>query len=808
MGRISEEYRYETRPQARKEAMVCGDKYRFTVLTPRLIRIEYNENGKFEDRATQSVICRDFEVPEFTQKEENGILTITTDNIELCYCLGTPFTSNSLTVRYTGKNAAVKAGQKSSEWHFGDECVLNMGGTARTLDGVDGACELESGVMSQGRIAVHDDSKSLIIAEDGWIDTRSDVGVDQYLFCYGMADGSKYDYMGCLKEFYKLTGSVPLIPRYTLGNWWSRYHAYTQDEYEGLMKRFKKEDIPFSVAVIDMDWHNVKIDTKYGSGWTGYTWNEELFPNHEAFLDFLHAENLKTSLNLHPQEGVGAHEKQYKKMAEAMGIDPSSEKSVAFDIADPHFLEEYFKILHHPLEDEGVDFWWMDWQQGNTSKVPGLDPLWMLNHYHYIDNSRSGKRGLMFSRYAGIGSHRYPIGFSGDTVITWESLKFQPYFTATASNVGYGWWSHDIGGHMWGYRCDELTMRWVQLGVFSPINRLHSCNSPFMGKEPWKYNKICELSMKRFLKLRHELIPYLYTMNYRAAKYGEPLVMPLYYRWNGAAAFSHKTQYSFGTEMMVSPIVAPHDSATTMGSAEVYFPEGVWYDFFTNRRYRGDRTLTVYRAADEMPVFVKEGGIVPMAKLTHVNDTENPKNMRVKVFMGKNGSFDLYEDDGESLNFENGAYAVTKMSIFAGEKPEFVISKPEGDLSVIPAKRNYEVELIGVGAAEEITVLAGGEKCDADICLENGVLRVLANDVCGELKITVNKGFALAKNNVENWAFNALEKFEMSFVKKDEIYGIINSKKSTFDKVVAITETNDVCDNVKRAVIEMLTADE
>ena len=89
------------------------------------------------------------------------------------------------------------------------------------------------------------------------------------------------------------------------------------------------------------------------------------------------------------------------------------------------------------MEEDGVDFWWLDWQQGTVTKIPGLDPLWMLNHYHYLDSVWKGKRQLTFSRYAGPGSHRYPIGFSGDTIITWESLKFQPYFTANASNIGY-----------------------------------------------------------------------------------------------------------------------------------------------------------------------------------------------------------------------------------------------------------------------------------------------------------------------------------------------------------------------------------
>ena len=94
---------------------------------------------------------------------------------------------------------------------------------------------------------------------------------------------------------------------------------------------------------------------------------------------------------------------------------------------------------------------------------------------------------MILSRYAGLGSHIYPLGFSGDTYINWETLDFQPYFTANAANAAYSWWSHDIGGHQWGGRDDDLYLRWLQFGVFSPIMRLHSTATPVLGKEPWKY---------------------------------------------------------------------------------------------------------------------------------------------------------------------------------------------------------------------------------------------------------------------------------------------------------------------------------
>ena len=407
-------------------------------------------------------------------------------------------------------------------------------------------------MISRDGFSVLDDSHSLLLREDGWVEPRTEEEVDIYFFGYG------HQYEKCLQDFYRLTGNTPLLPRYALGNWWSRYHRYTEEEYKELMLRFKREQIPFSVAVIDMDWHLVDIDPKYGSGWTGYTWNRELFPDPAEFMDWLHRENLRVTLNVHPADGVRPHEEAYREMAEALGRDWENEEFIDFDITDQKFLDDCFRYLYHPQEEQGVDFWWIDWQQGVQTKVPGLDPLWMLNHYHYLDSARDGKRGMTFSRYAGIGSHRYPVGFSGDTIITWESLDFQPYFTANASNAGYGWWSHDIGGHMRGYRDDELSVRWLQFGVFSPNNRLHSTNSPFNGKEPWNYNiAACEV-MKRYLRLRHALIPYLYTNELRRLLRGTAAgasdVLPGAERQE---AYEVPNEYYFGTEMIVCPITCP-----------------------------------------------------------------------------------------------------------------------------------------------------------------------------------------------------------------------------------------------------------
>ncbi len=804
--KISERYRYATNSKAKAESVIRGDKYRFTILTPRLIRAEYNETGYFEDRATQTVINRDFPKVEFSVKEDEEKLVINTAGIELTY-YKRRFSENSLFVKYVGKNSKVFAGKMSSTtWGFTTENAYNLKGTARTLDGIDGACDLEDGLMNKnGLVTVLDDSESLIIAEDGWIEARSEKYIDTYLFCYGDAK-SGYDYKGCLKDFYVLCGKTPLIPKYALGNWWSRYHAYTQEEYTDLMKRFKEEEIPFSVAVIDMDWHYTDIDSKYGSGWTGYSWNKKLFPNHKEFLKLLHDEGLEVSLNLHPQQGVAAHEDAYKSMAEAMGIDPETEKTVEFDITDAKFIENYFEKLHHPLEEEGVDFWWMDWQQGNNTKIEGLDPLWMLNHYHYVDNDKGDRRPLMFSRYAGPGSHRYPIGFSGDTYITWESLDFQPYFTANASNIGYGWWSHDIGGHMGGYRDGELTARWVQLGVFSPINRLHSSNSRFMGKEPWKFNKICEISMKKFLKLRYEMMPYLYTMNYRASEMGEPLVMPMYYNWHKAEAYANKNQYIFGTEMIVKPITTPCDKVTQMGSTDVWFPSGEWYDFFTNRRYSGNKTMAVYRDLYNMPVFVKAGGIIPMTGLQNVNGIDNPENLKIRVYAGADNVFELYEDDGKSKAYKDGGYAVTKMEFVWDKNVLFKIYAPLGDIGVIPSSRSYEIEFIGIEKPESIQIVCGKTELPYTCEICEGVCKIKIDKPDDDVEIILTN-VEMKKNSIMEDMMRVLENMETDNNLKEKVYGLtVNSSNKT--RLVAELSECGLDKNAYQAIVEILTAEE
>lgn len=638
---------------ANESAQIVAENVRISVISDRIIRVE---RGEFTDKRTQTVFCRNFANPQFKVEKSNDKAVIYT--INRIYSVNL----KSLKVEVKFKEDGHTASPSNR---------ANLGGTARTLDGTFGVLggwkskrekkdhfclgHIRKGIFSSDGVSEYDDAKSFLLDEDGGVSPRNKKCVDKYIFAFGS------DYLGGLKEFYALTGATPVLPKYALSNWWSRYHAYSDKEYLALMDKFSAKDVPLSVATIDMDWHivkNVPKGTEYksmqGAGWTGYTFEKSLFPDYKAFLKGLKDRGLAITMNLHPRDGVRSFEVQYRDMAPACGINPDTGKAVEFDLTNEKFLNAYFDILHHPYEKDGVDFWWIDWQQGTKSKIKGLDPLWLLNHYHFLDNCRDGKNGLILSRYAGLGSHRYPLGFSGDAIVCWRSLKFQPYFTALASNAGYTWWSHDIGGHLFGKGNEELYLRWLQFGVFSPVNRLHSNNKAW-SKEPWLYPHV-ESIAEDYLRLRHRLLPYLYSANVRTATDGVPLIAPLYYYDSDerSKCKKYRNQYYFGEQLLVAPITEKATIKQTaknvaMSKVSVWLPKGEWFDFFTGKPVEGGKEHIMAYSLSGYPVFAKSGAIIPMLAERKGN-SQSFDELEVRVFAGEN-SYTMFDEQG-SIDFD------------------------------------------------------------------------------------------------------------------------------------------------------------
>ena len=766
-------YQIKTQPEAQKANVIQSGKLRITILTAALVRLEWSEKEIFTDRPTQVVLFRAFDGVSFIRQEAGGETCLETEELIIHYREADNLRDALyITLKNPPASWNVITGL-NDRWRYSDD-VNALPGTARTLDNADGAVALEKGIISRDGFSVLDDSKSCLIKEDGSLEPRRERNsIDLYFFGYG------HNYKTCLADYFKLTGKPPLLPRWALGNWWSRYHRYTEQEYLELMETFAREKIPLSVAMVDMDWHVTKIDKSIGSGWTGYSWNKELFPHPESFLSELHKKGLKVSLNVHPAEGVGRHEKAYSEMAAALNIKADG-KTIPFDIANPRFTEAYFEKLHAPLEKEGVDFWWVDWQQGEKSSVEGLDPLWLLNHYHYLDNAKNGKRPLILSRYCGPGSQRYPVGFSGDTVISWKSLAFQPYFTASAANIGYGWWSHDIGGHMLGTYDEELQVRWVQAGLFSPVMRLHSSSSRFNHKEPWKYDATEADIIKKMLVFRHQLLPYLYTMNWRFYKCGLPLVLPLYYEYpEEKEAYSKPDEYFFGSQLLCAPVTEKEFPDLKLAAVEVWLPAGQWTDIFTGLSYRGGRNLTMYRPLDSIPLLLKEGGILPLASKTSVEKKElYPQDFDLYISAADrkiNNSFELYEDDGESLSYQDGKYACTEFIFEGGNTCRLKIC-PAGDkYNLLPEKRSYNLHLFNAEEPLSVFLMEDGKEKKIDF-----EYQPLMRKVCIKVEVTGSQGLEIyfqgKKRNAHikrERAAAILDKARIDFLRKERIFEII-----------------------------------
>ena len=804
----------KTRPIANEKNVVLWKNYRVTVLGERLFRMEYSEKKQFRDEATLSVFYRDMPPVAFSVKETKGACEIATAGCRLLL----KEKREDCRILLDGKRKAI-----SNDG--------NLMGTYRTLDGYDGdtrvgltndrkkdkteadRIRLGTGVCSKTGVAVFDDANTLTLGADGEVKPVRGDGSDEYIFAFGD------DYRAALRALYAITGPTPLIPRFALGNWWSRYYIYTDKSYLRLLTSFEEEDIPLTVATIDMDWHystqmeaDLHIAEKgrntpfYGgnSGWTGYSWNKRLFPDYRAFLNKIKEKNLKITLNLHPADGFRWFEDCYADMAKALGRDPDTGEWIKFDIADTNFINAYFSRVHKPYERDGVAFWWIDWQQGASSGMEGLDPLWALNHYHYLDSGKESANPLILSRYSGVGSHRYPLGFSGDTIITWETLDYLPEFTATASNVGYTWWSHDIGGHMFGEKGNELYLRHIQYGVLSPINRLHCCNTECVTKEPWAYGNGAGEIAKKWLRFRHRLIPYLYTASYNTHKNGVPLVEPLYYEWKTPDAYRFKNEYLFGGALLVAPATR---KAGKDGYARIkaYLPEGVWTDIFTGVKYtapKGGKRITFLREMESVPTLIREGGVLPLS-LDKGNAVDNPHKLEILSYEGT-GEYTLYEDGrtaekaGELFTHFRNEYTETN-----GIAKQTLHITFEGDGSVIPEDRVLAIRFKDIRDGD-IALYANGVRVEANEILTDCAALDLAPDAGVAYRIEVTYAAKTALDRMRAAALRVLTCGEDETVKKEALLRQLMQAESVEAFAKTVEETTLVSGTVKACLKEFL----
>jgi alpha-glucosidase (family GH31 glycosyl hydrolase) len=376
---------------------------------------------------------------------------------------------------------------------------------------------------------------------------------------------------------------------------------------------------------------------------------------------------------------------------------------LSFDLSDEKQAEIFMRYLHGPLMDNGVEAWWVDGGSGATA-MPGLNPqLWTNKVFYDFSQQHSGKRAFILGRYGEWGSERYPGFFTGDAYSEWPVLAYEVAFAARGGNVLIPYISHDIGGFHGGKIDFELYARWLEFGTFSAILRMHSAHeNPRDGnpRMPWVYGTPGIELMRKYFTLRTQLIPYLYTYAWLAHRDSTPILRPLYLEFPELPeAYRHPHEYFLGEQMLIAPVLHPG------GEQTVYLPPGEWRDFSTGKRYQGDTTFTAHYRVDETPVFVREGGIVPEQVATEYSDARPLDRLVLNVYGSASGAFDLYEDDGLSLNYE-AQHAHTTMAHEVGNDGlhRLVIEPTQGAYAGQPPARSYEVRIYADGKPSSISV--------------------------------------------------------------------------------------------------------
>lgn len=750
--------RAENNPVADPAAVVTCGNARFTVLTDKLIRMEWSQDGIFEDRATLGIINRNLPVPDYKTTKSGSGIVIRTSSLTLSYKGNGKFSEDNLKVSFKMPTTGGK--HSTVVWKPGTDDKGNLLGTARTLDECSKKEDIftkqgmDKGVISRDGWAIIDESARHLLVDDDsdwkqWVAAKSDTDrQDLYIFAYG------HDYLSAIKDFTKIAGSVPLPPKYVFGFWQSRYWAYSDYEFIDMARRFRREDIPADIMIIDMDWHKLwdlayrTVRDEFGQrvGWTGYSWNRDLFPCPESTLAELHNLGFKTALNLHPASGINPREDIYEEFVKdyltrtddydgpegliygeggykfAGNDNPVGTKGqkapVPFRIDQKEWADAYFNSVLHPMQKQGVDFWWLDWQQWLQSKyTKGLSNTFWLNHVFFNDIVRQsvseGKyapRPLIYHRWGGIGSHRYQVGFSGDTHVCWEALQMEPWFTATASNVCYGYWGHDLGGHMKPEgdlgRDPELFTRWLQYGVFTPIFKIHSAKNADIERRLWNYPAHSEY-LKDAIRLRYSLSPYIYDAARSCHTDGISICRPLYYYApEDDRSYAFEEEFFFGDNILATAVSHPCDSSTGLATLHMWFPEGSdWYDCASGRTFKGGTEADLKYTVFENPWFIKAGAIIPMASESICNLQEPSNILRILIAPGNGeSSYVHYEDDGTTQAYET-EYASTKITKESDEAKTIVrIGSREGSYRNMPANRKISVILESVFSPVSVKV--------------------------------------------------------------------------------------------------------
>lgn len=576
---------------------------------------------------------------------------------------------------------------------------LPLGGYRRSLDGYTGNSgdpRVTPGLTYRDGWYLLDDTSSALLNGTPRADRGAQPYQDGYVFGYGQ------NFKAALGDLAALTGGPKLLPRWAYGVWYSEYIDRTAADYrDRILPAFRRHGVPLDVLVVDTDF-------KAHNTWNGWQMDRAKFPDPQGFLDWVHSEGMHSTLNIHPSiQGSDPDFARAQATAKGKLAKGSCADCYVFDWGDPDQLRAYVE-LHRSMP---TDFWWLDWCcDGSGSSLRGVTPDTWINEQYAKLGGFAFSRGfgsLQAGGYSGSGplptgpwaEKRHTLHFTGDTSSTWGAMKATiGYTSGEAVSTGMSAISHDIGGHndTTGLRGsetyldngqlrhttklpDDLYARWVQLGAFQPITRLHSNHS---DRLPWQYGPAAQASATKFLNLRERLVPYIYTLAEQAHRTGVPIVRPAYVEYPGSpeAYSTVDSQFLLGPDVLVAPITTPGEA----GETRVWFPPGQWTDYFTGQVYQGNTWATVRAGLDTMPVFLRAGGMLVERSADVAHDVRADA-LTVHVTAGASGEFTLYEDHRRTRIVQSGDFAFVSGAPSTRDW-KFVVHHADGSSHVVRAK--------------------------------------------------------------------------------------------------------------------------
>lgn len=603
---------------------------------------------------------------------------------------------------------------------------------------------------------------------------KSDVGdcIDYYFMIGGNMDGA----IACMRD---LTGQAPMFPLWTFGYWQSKERYKSQNELVGVVNKYRELGVPLDGIIQDWQyWGNNYL-------WNAMEFLNTEFPNPQKMVNDIHRQNAHLIISI--WSSFGPETKQYREMKPKgmllnFGTWPQSGTEAwppnrdypsgvePYDPYNPEARDIYWRYLNKGLFSVGIDGWWMDSTEpdhldfkpsdfdlktylGSFRKVRNAFPLMAVGGVSEHQRATSSdKRVFILTRSAFAGQQRYGANtWSGDVNSSWQSLRNQIPAGLNFSMSAIPYWNTDIGGFFAGSynrswndgsgaknpAFQELYIRWMQFGAFTPMMRSHGTDVP---REIYNFGKKGEPiydAIEKSINLRYSLLPYIYSAAWDITHNQSTMMRALVMDFNDKKVVDMNNEYMFGKSILVAPIVNAQYTPETVvrtdensgwnkdtnkdgkvaavdftqtKSSKAYLPAGtIWFDFWTNQKYDGGQDVTLATTIDMIPLFVKAGSIIPFGPTVQFATEKKWDTLEIRVYEGANGEFSLYEDENDNYNYEKGAYSTIAFK-WDDAKKSLTISDRKGSFPGMLTTRKFNISIIVAGQKIDKAITYSGKK--------------------------------------------------------------------------------------------------